>query len=363
MISVIINNYNYGRFIGDAIQSVLDQTYDNWELIIVDDGSTDDSKPVIERYIARYPDRIRAILKENGGQASCFNVGFDASSGNIIAFLDSDDYWYPSKLEMIAKAHDSYDYVAHGKNYSNGAFYKADTIANEKRSYYLKKYGVIDSYDLTTSVLSFSRSLLSKILPMPEQDYIVCADQYVKMAALYYENVYYIEQELSCYRIHGSNAYVSKSIEERSSVHDERLLFISKEYFNKSLLQKDSKAKIIPHRSIRLTDEFYKEIGNGFEISKGGRYIVYGTGNDSVKMIHHIVEREGIIVAFCDSDKNKQGHLYYGKKVLSPESLIDERSIYDKIVIASLRYYRQMANRLETMDLKRGSDYIFTPVY
>src|SRR5437762_9779476 len=85
--SIIIDNYNYGRFLRDAIDSALAQTYPHAEVIVVDDGSTDNSREVI----ASYGDRIKPILKENGGQGSAFNAGFAASSGDVILFLDADD--------------------------------------------------------------------------------------------------------------------------------------------------------------------------------------------------------------------------------------------------------------------------------
>ena len=80
-VSVIINNYNYGHFLGAAIDSALTQTYAPIEVVVVDDGSTDDSRNVI----AGYGSRIRAVLKVNGGQASAFNAGFAASTGAVIA--------------------------------------------------------------------------------------------------------------------------------------------------------------------------------------------------------------------------------------------------------------------------------------
>jgi len=70
-VSIIIDNYNYGRFLGEAIDSALAQTYPHVEVIVVDDGSTDNSREVI----AKYGDRIIPVLKENGGQASAFNAG------------------------------------------------------------------------------------------------------------------------------------------------------------------------------------------------------------------------------------------------------------------------------------------------
>ena len=78
LVSIVINNYNYGRFVGSAIESALEQSYSNTEVIVVDDGSTDTSREVI----ASFGDRIGAVLKANGGQASAYNAGFAASKGD-----------------------------------------------------------------------------------------------------------------------------------------------------------------------------------------------------------------------------------------------------------------------------------------
>ena len=87
MISIVVNNFNYAEFVGDAIDSALAQTHPQTEVIVVDDGSTDRSRAVIERY----RDRVRAIYKENHGQPSAFNAGFGESRGDVVIFLDSDD--------------------------------------------------------------------------------------------------------------------------------------------------------------------------------------------------------------------------------------------------------------------------------
>ena len=92
--SVVINNYNYGRFLADAIDSALAQTHPDTEVVVVDDGSTDDSP----RIVAAYGDRIVPVLKANGGQASAFNAGFRASRGDVICFLDSDDTLLPTAM-------------------------------------------------------------------------------------------------------------------------------------------------------------------------------------------------------------------------------------------------------------------------
>src|SRR5690242_8378341 len=100
LVSIIVNNYNYGRFVGEAIESALGQTYRNTEVIVVDDGSTDNSREVI----AGYGSRIIPVLKENGGQGSAFNAGFAASRGEYVLFLDSDDLLEVNAIETVMRA-------------------------------------------------------------------------------------------------------------------------------------------------------------------------------------------------------------------------------------------------------------------
>ena len=90
-VSVITPMYNCEKFISETIESVLNQTYTNWEMIIIDDCSTDKSKQIAKQYIER-DKRIRLIeLKENSGAAVARNKGIEVSSGRFIAFLDGDD--------------------------------------------------------------------------------------------------------------------------------------------------------------------------------------------------------------------------------------------------------------------------------
>ena len=94
LVSVIIPVYNYARFVGRAVDSVLAQTYSPVECVVVDDGSTDDTPQVL----ARYGDRIRAIRQENRGLSAARNTGIRAARGEYVAILDSDDYFRPDKL-------------------------------------------------------------------------------------------------------------------------------------------------------------------------------------------------------------------------------------------------------------------------
>lgn len=96
-VSIITSTYNNAHFISQAIESVLAQTYDNWEMIIVDDGSSDGTEDVVKRF---KDSRIHYFsLKHSGTPAISRNIGIRHSSGEFIAFLDADDLWPPQKLE------------------------------------------------------------------------------------------------------------------------------------------------------------------------------------------------------------------------------------------------------------------------
>jgi len=99
IVSIITPSYNSLKFIAKTINSVLDQTYQEWEMIIIDDCSSDASIDIIEKYIEN-DNRIKCIkLEKNVGPANARNVGIQEAKGKYIAFLDSDDIWFPNKLE------------------------------------------------------------------------------------------------------------------------------------------------------------------------------------------------------------------------------------------------------------------------
>lgn len=203
-VSVIIGNYNYGRFIREAIESVLNQTYSNFELIVVDDGSTDNSRDVIQSY----GDRLIPVFQDNAGQGAAFNAGLEHATGDIICFLDSDDYYRQDKLEKVVEAfaaHPDWVQLAHGRTSIDGE----GTVLGGDPTFFSQ--GDVTPLLLTwgryawaiTSALSYRRSVLDKVLPIPKQPR--AADTYLTATVPFYGNVGSIPDPLMFYRKHGKN--------------------------------------------------------------------------------------------------------------------------------------------------------------
>ncbi|MGC4083750.1 MAG: glycosyltransferase family A protein [Vicinamibacterales bacterium] len=100
LVSIVVLNYNYGRYLTEAVESALSQTYPAIEVVVVDDGSTDESAEVL----ARYEGRVTICRKRNGGMVSAMNRGFAESRGDVIVFLDADDFLLPDAVAVHVAA-------------------------------------------------------------------------------------------------------------------------------------------------------------------------------------------------------------------------------------------------------------------
>ena len=113
-ISIITPNYNYSKFLPSLLDSVIYQSYDNWEHIIVDDGSTDNSTQIIDGYVERYPEKIKLICQNNSGQSSALNRALKEVSGDIIGWINSDDLYHQNTFTIVTdffKKNPKYDAV------------------------------------------------------------------------------------------------------------------------------------------------------------------------------------------------------------------------------------------------------------
>ena len=220
-VSVIINNYNYGRFLNEAIDSALNQTYPNIEVIVVDDGSTDNSRDII----AEYGNRIIPVLKENGGQASAFNAGFNVSHGDVVIFLDSDDMLLSTAVETAVSCFQSEDIIkVHWLLWEVDVFGRktGKTVPNHE----MPEGNVIDIVlqrgpesfvTPPTSGNAWARIFLEKVLPISEEEYKICADSYLFVLALIFGSVKRVQEPQGYYRVHGQNNYWGKTFDEQLS--------------------------------------------------------------------------------------------------------------------------------------------------
>ena len=216
--SIIIDNYNYGRYVTNAIESALAQTLPDVEVIVVDDGSTDNSREVIRPY----GDRTVTIFKENGGQGSALNVGFARSSGDVVLFLDADDMLVADALEQIMPCFSDPEIVK-----VHWPLLKVD-VHGRSLGELLPPTEIPDG-DLRARVCcdgpstiawpgqgnAWSRKLLRQILPMPEELYRTGADTYLFELAPFFGPMKTVPEPLTLYRMHHENFSRSMSFERR----------------------------------------------------------------------------------------------------------------------------------------------------
>lgn len=213
-VSILINNYNYGQFVARAIESALDQTMPAHEVVVVDDGSTDGSRDII----AVFGDRIRTVFKDNGGQASCFNAGFAASSGDVICLLDADDYFLPEKLARlndIYSTDDSLGWCFHSLRRENldGESVGDEIVGIDGRLDLRQRVrrGSMRNATPATTALSFKRTTLDKLLPMPSAPGVAVGDHYLKLGAVALAPGYMSQERLAVQQIHSLNRYTGKA--------------------------------------------------------------------------------------------------------------------------------------------------------
>jgi glycosyltransferase involved in cell wall biosynthesis len=205
-VSIIINNYNYAEYLASCIESAVTQTYPNTEIIVVDDGSTDNSRAIIESYGSS----VVPTFKLNGGQASALNAGYKKSSGDLVIFLDADDILWPSCVSEVIrywrpnlrKLHFNLAIIdSAGKPL--GSLYLKPPLPRGDLSERLITDGTVPT--MPTSGNVFPRAFLDQVMPMPEVGWEGGADAYLFNLAALSGEVGAIDEPLGGLRLHGGN--------------------------------------------------------------------------------------------------------------------------------------------------------------
>jgi Glycosyl transferase family 2 len=211
-VSALIDTYNHESFIEQAIVSVLEQDFPaaEREILVVDDGSSDRTAEIVRKF----EPHVRVLRKANGGQASAFNAGIPECKGELVVFLDGDDWWALGKLTAVVEAfeqnpsvgligHSITEVLADGTQRNelvkDTPRFRLDSVARA-RAFRLRK-----SF-LGTSRMAYRSELLRRIGPVPD-GLVIQADEYLFTVAGLFAEILLLRAPLSFYRLHGGNLF------------------------------------------------------------------------------------------------------------------------------------------------------------
>jgi glycosyltransferase involved in cell wall biosynthesis len=219
MVSIVITNYNYARFLRESVESAIGQTYPNIEVIVVDDGSTDDSREIIQGYT----DRVLPVWKDNGGQNSAVNAGYARGRGEIVIFLDADDMLLPSAVALVVEQFSD-------RRVAQVHWPLWEIDQDDRRTGHVRPRHELPEGDLSGLVIrdgpdayitspmsgnAWSGAFLAEVLPIPPLADGSWADAYFFGLSPFFGLVKRIREPQGCYRIHGRNNYSSGRFEDR----------------------------------------------------------------------------------------------------------------------------------------------------
>lgn len=218
-VDIVIDNFNYGRFLPAAIESACTQTHPRVNVIVVDDGSTDDSR----RLLDGYRDRATVVLQENGGQASAINAGVELCRGEVTMILDADDVLHPNAAADVAAAFAADPELAKAQfrmevideaGRPTGTLKPASHLPMPSGD--VRQAELASPFDLVwmaTSGNAFRTAALRRIMPIPEGPFHTCADWYLVHLMALLGPVVSLDAVDGYYRMHGANNYEPQTTE------------------------------------------------------------------------------------------------------------------------------------------------------
>ncbi len=243
LVSIVTASYNYARYIGETIESVINQTYKDWELIIVDDGSSDNSVEIIKSYCQK-DNRIKLYQHENGvnkGLPETLKLGISKAGGEWISFLESDDKYMPNYLEEKIKVIDSNPDVKY--IFSDFESFEGDGI--DKIDLYKKFKEIYKKQNLSLNLIeqnvicTFSIVMLKKELfsgcdfntPIP-----ALIDWWLWIQIAQKTNFYYLDKKLTMWRIHSDSFINSSGTDKIELIYKGMMKFYDKSNWKAHLL-------------------------------------------------------------------------------------------------------------------------------
>lgn len=240
--SIIIPTYNRANLLDRCLQSLVNQTYKDFEVIVCDDGSTDNTKEIYEKYKNNL--NIQYLWDKNwGGPARPRNKGIAASQGEWICFLDSDDWWKPNKLEICLKYTEQYEFIYHDneiydlKNPAKKKFLRGRSL-NPKNPYLDM---LLNGNPCINSSVVVKRSVINVVGLIDEDRRLIAVEDfdYWLRIAMYTKRIKYIHELLGYYWVGESNiSFSEKQIERIEALYEKHLAYIEdKKYIKQIVLE------------------------------------------------------------------------------------------------------------------------------
>lgn len=206
--SILIVNYNYGRFLSDAIDSALNQTWPNVQVVVVDDGSKDESALIMQTY----GDDIQTLYKKNGGQASGTNAAFPLLTGETVIFLDADDILEPDAIEKTIGYFEDpevikvcWPFAIIDRNGLPTGEIKFRRLSSGNFRRQALRIGPASHYTPAHSGNFWRKSFLDQVFPVDETDFRNVVDAYLFTFSPFFGSFHAVDEPLTRYRVHGSN--------------------------------------------------------------------------------------------------------------------------------------------------------------
>lgn len=307
-VTVLVDTYNHERFIEEALVSVVEQDFppSDVEILVVDDGSTDRTPEIVRKFSPR----VRLIEKPNGGQASAFNAGIPEAHGEIVAFLDGDDWWAPKKLALVAeamRADSSLGLVGHSLIVVQPDGHERTEILREGFRFQADKFEGARLFCCRGSFLGTSRmtiraDLLRRIGTVP-QALTVQADEFLFTLAAVLAGVQILPEALTYYRLHDSNAFqMTRSDPDRLRRKQQVLAELARS------LDEQLRARGLDTRVVRKITERLQADADQMRLSLDGgwpwetvetEWKIYGVTHPDAPLSHRVFKVLTLLPAFA----------------------------------------------------------------
>ena len=351
MISIVLPTYNGEKFISESIDSILNQTFKDWELIIVDDCSTDNTAALVDSYAKKY-DRIHVIHnKTNKKLPGALNVGFKLAMGDYLTWTSDDNRFYPDALETMK------DYLDTNKEYAMvcTAYSKMDESGVE----FAKANGYDEESmyfnDCVGACFLYRRQVYETIGGYDES--VFCAEdyEYWLRVLMHCGKIGYIDDVHYAYRLHSGSLTVSKWVNVKKSLNE-----IRNRYFEIMFSRLSDNMDLLSglYFDMIFTDSLTDEMKSRFceripqldiideNVGLNGPVIIYGAGEFGEKAYNLVKDNA---VAYVDRDENKHGLTKNGLRILNIDELIRDYKDYNIVIAISSKYTYKVAMYLRNL--------------